>query len=92
MKKTAMALAATLLLAPAAFAQDAEPAAGDTAATTSTKSGDEERVICRRTSIVGSKFKKKMCGTQADWDRMAQNAKDATREFQTRGRGVEPGN
>ncbi|MXO52205.1 hypothetical protein GRI42_12900 [Erythrobacter gaetbuli] len=91
MKKTAIALAVTLLMAPAAYAQDAEPAAGDTAATTAADDG-EERVICKRTSIVGSKFKKKMCGTKADWDRMAQNSKDATREFQTRGRGVEPGN
>ena len=49
-------------------------------------------MICKRTAIVGSKFKKKLCGTKEYWDRMAQNAKDATLEFQTRGWGVEPGN
>ena len=92
MKKTAIALAATLLVAPvAASAQDAQPAAGETAAAAS-EDGDDERMICKRTAIVGSKFKKKLCGTKEYWDRMAQNAKDATREFQTRGRGVEPGN
>ena len=85
MKKTAIALAATLLVAPiAASAQDARPAAGE--------EGDDERMFCKRTAIIGSKFKKKLCGTKEYWDRMAQNAKDATLEFQTRGWGVEPGN
>ena len=88
MKKITLVFAAGLMALPmTAMAQDAQPAAGETAA----KDGaDEERLICKRTAIVGSKFKKKLCGTQEYWDQMAQRGKDATREFQVRGRGVEP--
>ena len=51
-----------------------------------------DRIICRRTAIVGSKFKKKVCGTQSDWDRIASNGQNATAEFQRRGRGIRQGN
>ena len=89
MKKTAIALAATLLMAPAAYAQDAEPAAGDTAATTAADDG-EERVICKRTSIVGSKFKKKMCGTKKQWETLEARSRDAAQRAQSRGKGLDP--
>ena len=89
MKKFTLVFAAGLMALPmTATAQDAQPAAGDASA--AKEGADEERLICKRTAIVGSKFKKKLCGTQEYWDQMAQRGKDATREFQTRGRGVEP--
>ncbi|WP_298336339.1 hypothetical protein [uncultured Erythrobacter sp.] len=51
---------------------------------------DEDKIICRRTAIVGSRFKKRLCGTQKEWESMRQRSRDATQGMQRSGRGLEP--
>ena len=92
MKKTALLLAASLVFAPiASIAQDAEPSAQASDEASEAEEEDEDRMICKRTQIIGSKFKKKICGTKDDWDQMAQRGQDAASLMQTK-RGFEPGN
>ncbi len=52
---------------------------------------DDDKIICRRTSIVGSKFKKKICGTKKQWETLANRSAANTRDMQRRGKGLEPG-
>lgn len=52
--------------------------------------GDE--IVCRRETVVGSKFKKKICATRAEWQSLAERGRDTTLEFQRRGKGVDPVN
>ncbi|MDJ0642129.1 MAG: hypothetical protein QNJ15_04875 [Erythrobacter sp.] len=52
---------------------------------------DDDKIICRRTAIIGSKFKKKICGTKKQWETLANRGADTTRELQRRGKGLEPG-
>ena len=49
---------------------------------------DENRVICRRTQVIGSKFTKRICGTQAEWDELARKGQISTAEFQAKGAGI----
>ncbi len=51
---------------------------------------DEDKVVCRRTAITGSKFKKKICATRKEWAALSQRGGDTAREMQRRGKGVEP--
>jgi len=50
---------------------------------------DEDKIICRRTAIVGSRFKKRICGTQKEWESMSRRSRDATQGMQRSGRGLE---
>ena len=50
----------------------------------------EDKVICKRTKITGSKFNKKVCGTAKEWELKKQNSKEAAEDFQKKGRGWEP--
>jgi len=56
------------------------------------KKADEDKIICRRTAVVGSKFKKRICGTKKEWAEMARRGQDNALEFQQRGGGFEPVN
>ncbi len=49
---------------------------------------DENRIICRRTQVIGSKFTKRICGTQAEWDELARKGQVSTAEFQNKGQGI----
>ena len=49
---------------------------------------DENTVICRRTQLIGSKFSKRICGTQAEWDELARKGRVSTAEFQAKGAGI----
>jgi hypothetical protein len=60
----------------AAPAPEAEPAT------------DENKIICRRTQVIGSKFTKRICGTQAEWDELARKGQIAAAEFQAKGAGI----
>lgn len=51
---------------------------------------DPDRITCRYTQVIGSKFKKRLCGTKAQWETMDQRASDDAREIQRRNRGFEP--
>ena len=100
MKTTGFALAAALVCSPLA-AQDAgeqgtkeqvSEASEEAVQEEAVEADDKDKIICRRTAIVGSKFKKKLCGTQEMWDSMAARGRDATAEFQRKGRGIRQGN
>ena len=88
MTELATAIAATLLAMQAQPAAQAESAE---AAQTAEKA-DENKIICRRTAITGSKFKKKICGTKKEWETLANRGAKDTRELQRRGKGNEPVN
>lgn len=64
---------------------------GDQEATPEPKAeeaNDENRVICRRTQVIGSKFTKRICGTQAEWEELARKGQISTAEFQAKGAGI----
>lgn len=46
----------------------------------------DEKVICKRTAVTGSKFKKKVCGTKKQWEMMANSSSRAARDIQRRNR------
>ena len=48
----------------------------------------EDKMVCKRTPVTGSRFKKKVCMTQEQWDSMRDDAKSATGEFQRKNTGV----
>ncbi|MEM1196586.1 MAG: hypothetical protein AAGH57_10820 [Pseudomonadota bacterium] len=52
----------------------------------------DDEIICRREAVVGSKFKKKICATRAEWQTLAERSRDTTQQFQRRGKGLEPVN
>lgn len=59
------------------------PAATKPMAATQTAAAEgEEEQICKRTAIVGSKFKRKICGTKAHWDNVAAASRQQTRDSQ----------
>ncbi|MDJ0642128.1 MAG: hypothetical protein QNJ15_04870 [Erythrobacter sp.] len=88
MTELATAIAATLL---AMQGQPAAPAEQTESAETA-EQADENKIICRRTAITGSKFKKKICGTKKEWETLATRGARDTRELQRRGKGNEPVN
>ncbi|MEM1196587.1 MAG: hypothetical protein AAGH57_10825 [Pseudomonadota bacterium] len=66
------------------------PAPADEPVKEEAKKNDPDEIICRREAVVGSKFKKKICATRAEWQTLADRARDTTHEFQRRGKPVEP--
>ena len=72
----------------------AEPVAEQTAAAEAQQEelNEDDKVICRRTSVIGSKFKKRICGTKKEWETLRARAEADTRAFQRRGKGNEPVN
>ena len=62
----------------------------EVAATEQEEVDDENKVICRRTAVVGSKFKKKMCGTKKQWETLEARSRDAAQRAQSRGKGLDP--
>ena len=49
------------------------------------KTADPDREVCRREAVTGSRFTKKICHTQAEWDRMRARAQSGTRDIQRLG-------
>jgi|GEM_PF-6754474 len=52
--------------------------------------GKSNKVICKRTRVVGSKFNKKVCGTVDEWEAKEQQSQETAEDFQKKGRGWEP--
>ena len=52
---------------------------------------DDDKLICRREATVGSKFKKKICATKAEWETLRKESAEETRKMQ-RQKGLEPVN
>ena len=51
---------------------------------------DDARIICKRTAVIGSKFKKKLCGTVKEWKIMEGRSRDTAKKIQSRGKGLSP--
>lgn len=73
-------------------ATSAETAGGAAMGAAEAKEEDKEksRIICKRTAITGSKFKKRLCGTKEEWETLRRQSSDNTDEMQRRGKGVDP--
>ncbi len=67
----------------------ATPAATEATADAASEPDPDDKMICRRTAVIGSKFKKKICATKKQWQELSDRGSDTTREMQRR-KGVEP--
>lgn len=45
---------------------------------------DPERMVCKSTPVIGTRFPAKVCKTRQEWDRQSQGGKDTLDEFQRR--------
>ena len=71
-------------------AASAKTTTTETGATKIAEDGSEE--ICKRTQVTGTRFKKKICATAAEWQAMADRARAQTSAFQNRSRATnDPG-
>ncbi len=91
----------TTLAAALLFSQQAAPEAASAQSEASTaavepaneqaaEEDDADRLICRRTRVIGSRFSKRLCATKEEWENLNRRGRDTTREFQQRGAGNEP--
>ena len=48
----------------------------------------DEKMVCKREAVTGSRFKKKICMSEAQWAEMSEDAKKSTGEFQRKNSGV----
>ncbi|GHA95698.1 hypothetical protein GCM10009069_18420 [Algimonas arctica] len=61
----------------------ADASAVTTSAETTTKKAEvDDSLICKKTTVVGSKFNKRVCATQAQWDARAAADREATESIQ----------
>ena len=68
------------------------PPAANGAQATKVALDDPDREVCKRMQVIGSKFNKKVCKTQAQWDHEERVSRDITQGFRGRGRaGAQPG-
>lgn len=86
LKRAACLTAAMIALSACATTEtstmDATPVAtAPTEATTKTAEADD-RMICKKTTVVGSKFNKRVCATAAQWEARAAVDREATENIQ----------
>ncbi len=79
-----------VLLAATVPSQADTPAATKPAEAASAKVASQDKVVCKRTAMAGSKVKKKVCATAEQWDALAEHSIRTTRELQ-RNRGSTKG-
>lgn len=46
---------------------------------------DENKRVCRRVAVIGSRMKKKVCASRKEWDEMAESSRKSTENIQRRG-------
>jgi len=83
-------LAATAQPAPDVTNGEEENAAVPANPETEDGAEDANEVICRRTKIVGSNFRKRICATAREWENLSRRGQATTKELQRKGRGWEP--
>lgn len=89
--QTALSGSLLMLVQSAAPATAPEaPPAEPSASAAEQQVADDDKVICRRTAVVGSRFKKRICGTRREWATLRARGKDTTRDMQRAGRGLDP--
>ena len=59
-------------------------AANDLSATKNVTKSADGKIKCKRESVVGSNFKRKICMTQDQWDQMAAEGRKTTGDIQRR--------
>lgn len=91
---TASIIAALLLVSASHGVADVggseAEAAADLTATgdVQTAAAGDGELICRKTRVTGSRFKKRICATQEQWDQYAQKAQREAKRMQDRGKGT----
>ncbi|MEL7188020.1 MAG: hypothetical protein AAGK17_00590 [Pseudomonadota bacterium] len=60
------------------------------AAADAEEANDDNKVVCRRTAVVGSRFTKRRCATKKEWRELTRDAKEKTDAMQRRGKGLDP--
>ena len=53
-------------------------------------SKEKEKLVCRTEEVVGSRRPKRMCMTQAQWDEISQDTKQALRDMGARSGSNQP--
>ena len=86
-----VALLASLMLATSMQPADTPKEQAETEATEKEEADDDSKMICKRTAVIGSKFKKRICATKYEWEKLRERSRDTTAEFQ-RNKGLEPVN
>lgn len=85
-----LAACATAPSATTATMADAKPAseavAGETQVADASGDTDPNKMICKRQTVVGSNFKRKVCATQASWDAAAEQGRESARRVQSASR------
>jgi len=83
----ASALLLTLQAAPAESGEVTRAAAqSDEKTEEQAESLDEDdKMVCRRVSRIGTRFKKRVCATQGEWDALAERSRTDTEDLQRRG-------
>ena len=90
---TLAAATVSLMLQPAAQpaqAPDEPVAAGEEAQVDVAAKKGEDKVVCKRQTIVGSKFKRRLCFAESEWEALRRKAIEDTADLQRRGKGLSP--
>jgi len=85
-----IAATSTVLPAPEPVVPPAAPEPVVSSKSVSTESAkpeaEEDRMICKRTKVPGTNFRKKICGTAEEWGVMTDRSKKALEGIQRTGR------
>lgn len=77
-----MSIAFVLASAALAFQSGGTPAAEAPAPGQARAVEAGEELVCKKTALAGSKFKKRLCATAEEWERLARHAEETTQELQ----------
>jgi len=64
--------------------EEAILAANDLSATKNVSKSADGKMVCKRQSVVGSNFKRKICMTQNQWEQMQAESQKTTGDIQRR--------
>ncbi len=51
---------------------------------------EDDKIICRKTAVIGSRFKKRVCATKHEWETLRKRSRDNADEMQRKGKGLSP--
>ena len=87
-----MLLSATLT-ASLFFSVQAAPVVTNVTPVEPQEAKDSNERICKRTAVIGSRMKKRVCATRAEWDALAEESRYKAANLQRRGQvpGESPG-
>lgn len=75
--------------APAEAAQEGSGPPAEPARTPE-EIADDDKIVCKREAVVGSRFKKRICATKKEWRTLRERSSQETANMQRRMRGFEP--